>query len=72
MRPLALLVILAGLLLPGCHGTSSQASDATPACICGTHAAKIHGCHAPECVSGKGNPNNPQCTCAALTPAKGK
>lgn len=71
MKPVALLLILAGsLLLAGCQSTApSSASAAQPECVCGTHQAQLHGCHAPACVSGAGNPDNPKCFCAPLTPA---
>ena len=71
MRPVAILLILVGsLLLGGCKSTASSAASARqPECICGTHEARLHGCHAPACVSGAGNPGNPLCVCAPLKPA---
>jgi len=66
MKPLALLLIVCtALLVTGCGSTPT----AQPECICGTHEARIHGCPAPACVSGQGNPDNPQCFCAPLKPA---
>ena len=74
MKPVALMLILAGsALLVGCSSTPSgskpAASSTQAACICGTHEAQIHGCPHPDCASGKGNPDNPKCTCAPLVPA---
>lgn len=80
MKPFLLLVLCGALLAGGC-GSASHASaapsagtsaGARPECVCGTHEAQIHGCHAPECMSGQGNPNNPKCTCAPLKPAAPK
>jgi hypothetical protein len=80
MKPVAILLILAGsLLLAGCQSGSSSApksaaSKATSAtqleCTCGTHEAKLHGCSAPACMSGQGNPDNPKCFCAPLKPVQ--
>jgi len=68
MRPVAILLILAGaLLVAGC--ASKPAALAQPECICGTHEARLHGCNAPACSSGQGNPDNPKCFCAPLVPA---
>jgi hypothetical protein len=71
MRPVAFTLFLAGiLLLAGCRGTTSDAtSRAQPACVCGTHEARVHGCHHPACASGAGNPDNPNCHCAPLVPS---
>jgi len=74
MKPLAiLLIVCTALLVTGCGSTPTKstkaAATAQPECICGTHEARIHGCHAPACVSGQGNPDNKQCFCAPLKPA---
>jgi hypothetical protein len=79
MKPLAILLVLCGALLAGGCGSKPHASSVAPAshasvgahpeCVCGTHEAQIHGCHAPECASGQGNPDNPKCFCKPLTPA---
>ena len=78
MKPLVLVMLVCGALLAGgCGSTSSTAARASsagahPECVCGTHEAQLHGCHAPECMSGQGNPNNPKCFCAPLKPAPAK
>lgn len=46
--------------------SSAQAPAHTPACICGTPAAAMDDCPHPLCVSGKGNPSNPDCFCGTL------
>lgn len=77
MKPLAILLVLCGALLASGCGSASHASAAPkgasagahPECVCGTHEAQIHGCHAPECMNGQGNPNNPKCFCKPLVPA---
>ena len=77
MRLAAIVLILAGpLSAAGCHTAgTTPASDARPAhvahpaCVCGTHEAALHGCPAPACVSGAGDPANPKCRCAPLVPA---
>lgn len=78
MKPLAILLVLCGALLAGGCGSAPHASAAAPAagasgahpqCVCGTHEAQIHGCHAPECASGQGNPDNSKCFCKPLVPA---
>ena len=68
MRRTSLSLCLAGLslaFLTACASTPAVSADST-ACICGTHEAAIHGCHNQACISGEGNPDNPQCHCAPI------
>lgn len=68
-RPLLLGLLL---LLGACKsnedkaGTMSVDAAAVP-CICGTPEAAFDGCPHPLCLSGKGNPDNPECVCGPLT-----
>jgi hypothetical protein len=79
MKSIAFLLI-AGVLAsaPACksHSTTDALSpaDATIPCTCGTPEAQIDGCANPICLSGKTNPDNPNCVCGNLTiaPAKQK
>jgi hypothetical protein len=62
---LSRLLFLALLLLPlGCRSTST---DSDIPCNCGTPEAAMQGCLHPKCVSGEGNPDNPECVCGTLS-----
>jgi len=38
----------------------------TVPCICGEPEAAIDGCSHAACLSGEGNPDNPDCVCAPI------
>ena len=63
------LVLLAGLA--GLFACSTPREDAVemPAivCTCGQPDADFEGCLDPLCVSGAGNPDNPDCVCGRLS-----
>lgn len=62
----ALLISL--LALAGCRSDdSSQAPEGDFPCICGTPDAAIKQCLHPLCLSGEGNPENPECACGTLS-----
>ena len=69
MKTPSTLPLLAALALGAC-GSSEPVSDdvdiPTADCICGTPEAAIQGCPHALCVSGEGNPENPECVCAPL------
>ena len=44
--------------------SSSSTSDVP--CTCGTPIADIEGCSNPVCLSGKHNPDNPNCVCGPI------
>ncbi|HKX45504.1 MAG TPA: hypothetical protein VJP77_02280, partial [Planctomycetota bacterium] len=71
--PLALFAPLA--LVAACAGAGSGShSPVTPsesACVCGTPAGDLHGCLDDLCLAQVGNPQNPDCFCAARTRAGG-
>lgn len=35
-------------------------------CICGTEMEAVDGCACPLCVTGKRNPDNPDCVCGPI------
>lgn len=76
MRSMLLGCLAITLALGACRSpekTSSPSSAHVPACICGTPEADIDGCPCPTCMSGQGNPDNPDCLCGPLSyEGKGK
>jgi hypothetical protein len=63
------LLIPAAALLALFTACKSPSSDVP--CRCGTPIADIEGCPNPDCVSGKGNSENPHCVCGGIEiPAK--
>jgi hypothetical protein len=62
---LSRLFLLALVLTPlACRGTETAADIP---CTCGEPATDIEGCAHPLCVSGKHNPDNPDCVCGTLS-----
>ena len=63
-------LLLAVLLVFGACGSPKQSTpegmQASPACICGTPSAAMNGCPHTLCISGKTNPENPECVCGTL------
>jgi len=57
------IVLLAALPL-ACKSSSSSSADAP--CTCGTPMGDLEGCGHKACVSGKPNPDNPNCVCGKL------
>lgn len=64
---------LAGLLLilGACNSNKDRGEQMTSdmaevECICGTPEAAFDGCPHPLCLSGEGNPDNPECVCGGL------
>jgi len=64
------IIVAAALLaaLASCQNNKAEepASTADIPCICGTPEATFEGCPNPLCVSGEGNPDNPDCLCDTL------
>lgn len=46
--------------------SNSDASYSDVPCTCGTPEAAFSGCAHPDCMSGAGNPENPDCVCDGL------
>ena len=65
-------LLFAALFALGACGSPKKdaTTDGAPApvarCICGTPTADVNGCPHPLCVSGKHNPDNPECLCGPL------
>lgn len=72
MKSIVLLIVL-GVLASTSACKSHSATDSKPSakttipCTCGTPEAQIEGCANPICLSGKKNPDNPNCVCGGLT-----
>ena len=55
-------------IIPACKSNSADhKSSAAVPCTCGTPEAQMEGCANPVCLSGKSNPDNPQCVCGTMT-----
>jgi hypothetical protein len=72
MKSIAILLVLAALAgITACksHSATDSKSSAktTIPCTCGTPEAQMEGCANPICLSGKTNPDNPNCVCGSLT-----
>jgi hypothetical protein len=51
----------------GCRSSAPEpAPGATATCTCGEPMADFEGCAHPLCLSGAGNPDNPECVCGSL------
>ncbi len=60
---------LMALALGACKSSSQDDVDvdlSSVPCICGRPEAAFEGCPYPACVSGEGNPDNPDCVCGPL------
>ena len=44
----------------------ANADSVEVVCICGTPEAAFDGCPHPLCLSGEGNPENPDCVCGGF------
>lgn len=67
MKLIPTLLVVALVAVAGCRSSGSDpAPGATPACTCGTPMADFEGCAHPLCLSGEGNPDNPDCVCGRL------
>lgn len=56
------------LFLGGCRSSNEDVHVdlSTIPCICGEPEAAFDGCSHPACLSGEGNPENPDCVCAPM------
>ena len=69
MKTLLPILLGAFLALASCESnkkTEPKVDLSAVPCTCGSDLAAIEGCAHPDCVSGKGNPGNPDCVCATL------
>jgi hypothetical protein len=60
----ALTILCLTLALGACRSADKSYSDAP--CTCGTPEARFGGCAHPACMSGEGNPDNPDCVCGGI------
>ena len=65
MKTLFLAVALLGLV--ACSSEERPETTYVPECTCGSPETAFDGCIHPLCVSGEGNPDNPDCVCGPLT-----
>ncbi len=66
MKTLLLAAALVGLV--ACSSPEKKAEPAhVPECTCGEPETAFDGCIHPLCLSGEGNPDNPDCVCGPLT-----
>jgi hypothetical protein len=60
-------------ILGGCRSSDEDGAPGENAgtvsfpCTCGTPEAALEGCLHAACVSGEGNPDNPDCVCGPLS-----
>jgi hypothetical protein len=67
MKLIPILLVASLAALAGCRSNDLEpAPGATPPCTCGTPMADFEGCAHPLCLSGEGNPENPECVCGRL------
>jgi hypothetical protein len=70
MKTLSALLLLVTLAIAACKSPEPGSTEAVDTsgieCICGQPEAQIEGCAHPLCVSGQGNPDNPDCLCGPL------
>lgn len=67
MKLIPTLLVASLAALAGCRSSEAEpVPEATPACACGQPMADFEGCAHPLCLSGQGNPENPECVCGSL------
>jgi len=68
MKKIAALALLA-LALGACKSPQQDVDVdlSTVPCMCGEPEAAFEGCPHPKCLSGEGNPDNPDCVCGPLS-----
>lgn len=72
MKLIPILLFVALAAFAGCRSSGSgPAPGSIPACTCGTPMADFDGCAHPLCLSGEGNPDNPDCVCGDLELGQG-
>jgi hypothetical protein len=66
MKTLSVLFLLT-FALAGCRSDGSGQESTDFPCICGTPEAAMKCCLHPLCLSGEGNPENPDCVCGTIS-----
>lgn len=71
IKSLAYLLLACGLLaLSACKShdevVAVEYDPASVPCTCGDPMTDMEGCACPMCISGEGNPGNPECVCGTI------
>ncbi len=64
---LAVLALLGACESPDKKEVAPPAAEVELPCTCGQPEAVLEACVHPLCVSGQGNPDNPDCVCGPLS-----